>query len=86
MYKSRDVNSYLSDVHLISCILIYLYQSEIRAYSYTCKGNRESTLNLGLIKYKLTWWYSKCFYKNGQGEINEIAKKIRLQVVKGQEL
>ena len=81
--KSRDLISHLSDIHLISYVLIYLSLSEIRSYSYTCKGNRKLTLHLGLNKYKLHKTYSKCFYKNGVGEMNEIGEKIRLQVVKG---
>ena len=81
--KPRDFVSYLSDVHLISYILIYLFLSEIRAYSFTCKGNRDLTLNLGLIKYKLKDGCSKYFYENGIGLINEIGEKIRFQVVKG---
>ena len=89
VYKPRDLVSYLSDVHLISCILIYLSLCEIQAYSYTCKGNRELTLHLGLIKYILTkecsklLYHSKLFYESGFGVINEIGEKIRLQVVKG---
>ena len=81
--EPKDLNSYLSDVHLISCILIYLSLSEIRTYSFTCKGNRGLTLHLGLIKYKLKEEYSRYFYKNGIGLINEIGEKIRLQVAKG---
>ena len=60
--KPRDLNYYINDVHLISCILIYLSLREIRAYSYTCKENRELTLHLGLIQYKLSA-YSRFFMK-----------------------
>ena len=83
MNTPRDLHSYISDVHLFSCILIYLSLYEIRTFSYTSKGNRELTLHLGLIKYNLKEEYSKDFYENGFGFINEIGEKIRLEVDKG---
>ena len=79
----RDLVFYINDIHLISIILNFLTQSEIKWYSQTSKSNRELTLKLGLIKYMLKPNQSKAFYKNGLGEINELGGSIVYQVLKG---
>ena len=76
---SIDLVDYLGgDLGLIYVIMMYLSLSGIRAYSYSSKGNRELTLRLGLIKYKLKREYSRYFYKNGLGETNKIGEKISI--------
>ena len=82
-YNPRDLFFYINDVHLISIILSYLKQSEIKGFSYTSKSNRELTLKLKLIKYMLKRFPSEAFYKNGLGLVDELGGRIAYQVLKG---
>ena len=82
--KLLDLVLYINDELLISFVLSFLSQSEIQAYSYSCKSNRNLTLRCGLIHYNLNRSASINYYHSGLGEINtELSEKIRNQMFLG---
>ena len=88
--ECRDLIYYISDIYLLSYILNFLSQRDIRNYSYTNKLNRGLILQLGLIKYRLKghtkldgFNASREFYRSGLGGYSIVGGKINYQVKKG---